>query len=217
MIRFARSQTAARFRPGALGPRDAGRTLTEPQYLRCTDAPGYVCEIFDGVVQVSPSPVPIHSFWENALYDHLSEFSSRHRESFNYVARDNDVVIPGRPGVTRPRPDLTACRDFPGLEGLARMNDWSYFCPVLVVEVVSSRRRRKDVERNRALYWAAGGIAEYWIVDPSRNPKRPALIVHTREAGRPTWTEQQFPFGRTYESRMPGGLKVNLRALAARR
>lgn len=206
-----RPQTRGR----SIGPRDEGRVLTEKQYLRCVDAPGYVSEIFDGVIHVSPSPIPTHGFWENRLYECLADFAAQHSGIFNYVNRDNDVVIKARPGVTRPRPDVTAYRDFPSLDELTKKDDWSFFCPVLVVEIVSRRRRKKDIERNRGLYWAAGGISEYWIVDPSKDPRRPTLTVLVREAGRTSWTEHRFAFGGTYRSTTLGGLKINLRELAA--
>jgi Uma2 family endonuclease len=202
--------------PGLLlGPQDEGRVLTERQYLRCIDAPGYVSEIFDGVLHVSPVPLPTHDFWQTAIYDLLSDLARRQPGVINKVTHDNDVVIAGRPGVTRPRPDVSAYRNFPRLEELARRDDWSFYCPIVVVQIISKRRRRKDIERNRVLYWAAGGIAEYWIIDPSRDPRRPTLTVLTREAGRTTWIERKVAFGET--SAALGGLEINLRALAVRK
>ncbi|HEY3243795.1 MAG TPA: Uma2 family endonuclease [Phycisphaerae bacterium] len=188
--------------------------LTERQYLRCIDAPGYVAEIFDGVVHMSPMPVPTHNFWQGLTYELLLDLTRREPNIINKIAHDNEIVIAGRPGVTRPRPDVSAYRNFPRLEALAKNDDWSLYCPIVLVEVISKRRRRKDIERNRVPYWAAGGIAEYWIIDPSKDPRRPAMIVLTREAGRPTWVERKVAFGETYRSAALGGLEVNLRALA---
>jgi Uma2 family endonuclease len=162
-------------------------------------------------------PVPTHNFWQGLIYELLLDLSRRAPNVINKVAYDNEIVIAGRPGVTRPRPDVSAYRNFPRLEELAKSDDWSLYCPIVVVEVISKRRRRKDIERNRVLYWAAGGIAEYWVIDPSKDPRRPSIIVLTREAGRPTWLERKVAFGETYRSAALGGLDVNLRALAVGR
>lgn len=212
MIRQLPTRRSA-FKPHPLGPRDEGRKLTEQQYLRCSDAPGYVSEIFDGAVHVSPSPVPIHGYWQRAIFSLLDRFSAEHPELFNHVDRDNDVVIDQRPGPARPRPDITTYRNFPSIEELPRFNDWSFFCPVLVVEIVSKRRRRKDIERNRSLYWASGGIVEYWIIDPTQSPSRPTLTVLVRQQGLRDWTEHRIAFGRTYQSDAFAGLSLNLKSL----
>lgn len=214
MIRILHTRRT-RARSAELGPRDHGRVVSESQYLRSTDAPGCVTEVFDGVVHVSPSPVPTHGYWHKLLYRFLDRFSMENPDVFNHVDRDNDVVISARSGVTRPRPDITAYRGFPPPGELAKYNDWSYFCPVLVVEIVSARRRQKDIARNRGLYWAAGGIAEYWIVDPLKDWRRPALIALAREAGRPDWTERRVAFGTTYKSTTMDGLTINLKTISA--
>ncbi len=198
----------------ALGPRDDGRRLTERQYLRCVDAPRYIAEICDGVVHVSPVPVPTHNSWQTLILQLWLDLARREPAVINYVTYDNEIVITGRPGATRPRPDVSAYRIFPPLEHLTKHDDWSLYCPIVVVEVISKRRRRKDVERNRALYWAAGGIAG-WIIDPSKDPRRPTMIVLTREAGQPTWIERRLAFGETCRSAALGGLEVNQRTLAA--
>lgn len=208
-----RKASRAAFRPRPLGPRDEGLILTESQYLRCTDAPGYVSEIFDGAVHVSPSPKPSHDVWQMLIYDHLRAFVRKHPHQLNYVNCDNDVVIPVRPGPTRPRPDIAAYRGFSRVQVLRDLPDWAEFCPLLVVEVISPRRRYKDTKRNRGLYWTAGGIAEYWIIDPRDDPAEPILHAHWREIGQPDWLEEKFEFGGTYESRSIQPLTINLKKL----
>ncbi|MBK8267143.1 MAG: Uma2 family endonuclease [Planctomycetes bacterium] len=191
--------------------------MSERDYLRRVDAPGSVSEIFDGVLQVSPSPIPSHSYWQRLIFRHLDQYSILNPRSINYVDQDNDVVIGGRAGATRPRPDITAYRDFPSLEELVKRDDWSYFCPILVVEIVSRRRIKKDIERNRNLYWAAGGIAEYWIVDPTKDAKRPTMTALYRLIGRPDWTQKRFAFTDEYQSSVLEGLSICLKELHARR
>ena len=201
------------FRPHPLGPADEGVVLTESQYLRCSDAPGYVSEIFDGAVHVSPSAKPNHDIWQNLIQFHLQAFARRHPDRLNYVTCDNDVVIPIRPGPTRPRPDITAYRGFSPSKVLRDSPDWAEFCPIIVAEIVSPRRRRKDTERNRGLYWTAGGISEYWIVDPRGDASKPLLIAHWRESGRPDWLEEKVEFGNTYQCRSIPELSINLKQI----
>ncbi len=196
-----------------LGPRDAGRMLSEREYLRCQDAPGYVTEIIDGVVQVSPSPRPTHQTWMFDVAVHLRELARRRPEVINYVTIDSDVVVSDRPGPTRPRPDVSAYRGFPDFKEMAEHDDWAAYSPVLVVEIISKRRARKDTARNRALYWQVPSVLEYWVIDPRKNIAGPRLIVHAREAGEPDWVEYDLAFGETWESKNLPGLRVNLKEL----
>ncbi|TWT45821.1 hypothetical protein RAS1_22560 [Phycisphaerae bacterium RAS1] len=82
-----------------------------------------------------------------------------------------------------------------------------------MVEIISRRRARKDVNRNRHLYWAATGIAEYWIIDPRKDRGAPMLHALVREAGLHEWAEYVVPFGETWNSASIEGLAVNLREL----
>lgn len=193
------------------------RTMSEREYLRRVDEPGVVSEIFDGVLHASPSPIPSQSYWQRLIFRHLDQYSVLHPRSINYVDQDNDVVISGRAGATRPRPDITAYRDFPSLDELVKRDDWSHFCPILVVEIVSRRRMKKDVERNRNLYWAAGGIAQYWIIDPTKDAKRPTMTAFYRLIGRPNWTEKRIAFTDEYQSSVLEGLSICLKELHAGR
>jgi len=212
MIRSSRT-LSTRVRPHKLGPRDAGQIMTLEEYESCYEKPGWVAEIIDGVVQVSPSPRIVHNRWEAAVHEHLLHSSADHPTVINFVSSDNDVVIPGRPGPTRPRPDISAYRDFPKLSEIDDDLDWADFCPILVVEVVSRRRLMKDVRRNRQLYWLAGGIVEYWILNPRKNAREPVLIVLSRHAEQPDRVETVVPFGETYVSKLTPGLRINLKAL----
>lgn len=212
----ARPQRASRSRangPRALGPRDAGRVMRERDYLRCVDAPGYVSEIIDGVVCVSPSGKAYHHSWQSDIGVFLAGFARQHSVSFNHVMFENDVVIAGRPGATRPRPDIAVYRNFPRAAAYEQDFDGASVCPVLVVEVISRRRPRKDVGRNRELYWYAGGIAEYWIVDTRPDAAAPTLRALVRESGQKNWVEHEVPFGQAYRSAAFPGLTINLREL----
>jgi Uma2 family endonuclease len=187
--------------------------MTLREYLRCEDAPGYKVDIIDGVVRVSPSPNIDHQMWQRDLFKFLDRFAEQNRSEFNLVTTDNDVVVPFRPGPTRPRPDVCAYRAVPPRETWGPNPDWAQFCPILVAEIISKRRAAKDTERNRELYWSAGGIAEYWIVDPRANALEPELIALVREAGVPNWRESRVAFGDSWKSPNLVGLAVNLREI----
>lgn len=197
--------------PDVLGPRDAGRMLSRREYLRCRDADGYLTEIIDGAVHVSPSAQPLHDYWCRLVRLTLESFADERSDVINYIGTDNDIEIPGRRGLTRPRPDQSAYRGFPPLAEMKPDADWADFSPVLVVEVISRRRARKDTHRNRNLYWLEPNIAEYWIVDPRKDQQQPRMIIHVREPGEPDWIEYEVPFGDTWESSQLPGLKINLR------
>ncbi len=196
-----------------IGPRDAGRILPEADYLQRDDRPGCVSELIDGVVLVSPRPKRFHQAWQFDLATHLRNFAAANPAVINFVATDVDVVIPGRLGPTRPRPDIAAYAGFPPREQWKPEDDWSEVSPMLVVEVISGRRVRKETLRNRTLYGSVPAILEYWVVDPRRDPHRPTLRVLIREAGAADWTEREFAYGDGWESRRLAPLRVNLAEL----
>lgn len=190
-----------------LGPADAGRLLTQEQYDDAEYESGYVYEIVDGFLIVSPHPIPWHDVWVQVLQRALGDYSRRFPSRVNYVSTHSDVVIGGRPGPTRPQPDVAAYRAFPSPPP-AR---WDDVCPLVVCEVISERRAHKDSNRNRHLYWLAGGIAEYWIVDPREDWVRPALIVLCRVPGEPNWQEAVIRFGQTFRSTALPRFSLNLK------
>jgi len=184
--------------------------MTLEEFESAQETEGSVYELIDGVLIVSPVPKPAHDFWVQLLADHLKRHRRAHHSQFNHVTTESEVVVPIRPGPTRPQPDVAAFRSFPSPPPA----EWDDVCPVLVVEVISARRERKDTIRNRQLYWTVGGILEYWILDSQEDSLRPTLIVLSREPGATDWLERRFPFGRTYRSKSFPGLAVNLKRLA---
>ena len=87
---------------------------------------------------------------------------------------------------------------YPREQVLKRVVTWDDLCPILVVEIISPRRPNKDTNRNRQLYWMAGGIAEYWIIDPRKDAFRPAMTALRRESGQPDWHEFEIAPGERY-------------------
>lgn len=193
-----------------IGPKDAGRLMTHEEYEKSIEDPGYVYEIIDGVLNVSPSPKPDHETWSEYVAEELWAYSRAHPDRINFVARNAEVVIPGRPGPTRPRPDLAAYKDYPREQVLKRLVTWDDLCPILVVEIISPRRPKKDTNRNRQLYWMAGGIAEYWILDPRKDAFRPTLTALRRESGQPDWLEVEVAPGERYTTDLLPGLEFHL-------
>lgn len=200
------TSTATDGRWPEIGPDDSGRLMTLEEFGRAREIDGYTYELIDGVLIVSPAPKPNHATWVREVQQQLEVYSERHPNQINFVVTQSEVVIPGRPGATRPQPDVAAFRDFPS----PPPGDWGDVCPIIVVEVISQRRDKKDTVRNRHLYWMAGGIMEYWIVDPREDSERPALITCVRPQGSAEWAESVTPFGKTFKSPTLRGLSVNL-------
>lgn len=192
-----------------IGPEDHGRLMTLEEFQAAKEAEGFVYELIDGVLIVSPVPKPAHDHWVQLLESHLEQYGRRCPALINYVSTHCEVVVPIRPGPTRPQPDIAAFRAFPK----PPPPEWDSVCPVLVVEIISPRRERKDTTRNRQLYWSVGGILEYWIIDAQDDPPRPLLIILTRHPGATGWEERRLPYGQTYRSTMFPRLTVNLKRL----
>ena len=206
MLRAARPVRTRNARP-TIGPDDHGRLVTLQEFERAREEPGYIYELIDGVLTVSPTPKPWHEWWVKIVQQALEDYARRNPREINFVATTCEVVIPARPGPTRPQPDVAAYRDFPD----PPPDDWDDVCPLIVVEVISERREQKDVTRNRHLYWMAGGIAEYWIIDPRQDVRRPTLMALVRRSGTPRWQERVIPFGKSHRSPTLPRFLLNLR------
>ncbi len=190
-----------------IGPEDHGRLITLEESHRAKETPGYVYEIIDGVLIVSPSPKPSHASWVCCIRDHLVEYAWRNPQHANQIIENSEVVISSRPGTTRPQPDIAVFRDFPD----PPPDDWEDVCPIVVVEVISQRREKKDTTRNKYLYWSAGGIMEYWIIDPREDMLKPTLIALVRRAGAPEWEKHVVPFGKSFKSVVLPRFTLNLK------
>ena len=200
------TQSGTRQRP-KIGPMDSGRLMTLEEFRCSKEEPGYVYEIMDGVLVVSPNPLPPHDYWVNIARQQLEEYAQKHPRVINWVSEGSEVVIPGRPGSTRPQPDIAVYKDYPEPFPAS----WDEVCPIVVVEVISNRRELKDTVRNRHLYWMAGGIIEYWIVDPREDNRRPGLTALIKKPGAVEWEEKAVPFGKSYRSTALPKFSLNLR------
>lgn len=190
-----------------LGPQDHGRVLTLAEYRAARGIPGFIYELIDGALEVSPNPIPNHDYWVRFVRDELERYALHHPTRLNCITEGAELEVPGRAAPTRPHPDLAAYRNFPHPPPAS----WDDVCPCIVVEVISNRRAAKDTVRNRHLYWQVRGIAEYWIVDPEQNPLEPTLIALRRTPRGQTWEEHVIPFGKRYRSRALPGFSINLK------
>lgn len=191
----------------ALGPADHGRVMSLEQCLRLRETPGYVYELIDGALVVSPSPKPRHDYWVEFVRAALQDYATKHPQRAYKLSERCDVVVPDRPGETRPQPDLAAYRDYPD----PPPEDWKDVAPIVVVEVISARREKKDTIRNRHLYWSAKAIREYWIIDPSSDALAPTLIALKRQRDAQDWVEQVVPFGKSFKSTALPRFTLNLK------
>ena len=90
--------------------------------------------------------------------------------------------------------------------------------PDMVLEVVSKRSVKKDLEELRRAYWEAG-IGEYWLVDARAEPVRFDILRHTARgytAARKVdgWLKSAV-FGRSF--RLSAGMTVASRSRTMRR
>ncbi len=110
-------------------------------------------EIIDGVLIVSPSPIPIHQF---ALMGLLVTLHEQIPDDLRVLPAPLDVILADDTAV---EPDILVARrsDF-GPKNLPAP-------PLLAVEILSPSSRRIDRMLKFARY-AEAGIASYWIIDP---------------------------------------------------
>ncbi|MEP6835265.1 MAG: Uma2 family endonuclease [Gemmatimonas sp.] len=124
-------------------------------------------EVVRGELFVTPAPTPTHE----TVCVRLRRILDRYVEAENLgVVYTPRAVL--QFGDSEVEPDLMVRREHVG-----GSSTWSSApIPSLIVEVLSSTTRRRDLNQKRDLYTSAG-VAEYWIVDSERR----AFIVIRRE------------------------------------
>lgn len=192
-----------------LGPDDVGLTLEHDDYERANYAPGFRYELVAGRLAVTPMPNMPHYQVQQFLLRALLRYSSDHPEVVAEVGTSTRLITRALGAISDVEPDLAVYRDFPRGRG-ARWQDVS---PFLVVEVISESDPRKDLVRNRDLYWRVPSIQEYWIVDPRPEPA-PSLLALVRGPG--GWVERAVLPGGSYRTDLLPGLAVDLRAIFTR-
>lgn len=128
-------------------------------------------EFTQGFIEVLPMPTTAHQLIVELLHRVLAEFVRARGLGTALFAPLRARLWPGK----FREPDVL----FMLTAHAARMGDDFWDGADLVMEVVSSDDRRRDLETKR-LEYARAGIPEYWIVDPQEK----AVIVLKLESGR---------------------------------
>jgi Uma2 family endonuclease len=173
-----------------LGPELAGTLMTPEEFDAADDAEeGYVYELINGVLVVSPSPSEMERGPNELLGVWLYLHQTQHPEG-----RQLDATLPEHTIRTTPNRRRA---DRAIWIGLGRMPNRRRDLPTIVVEFVSAgrRSRHRDYVAKRDEYLAAG-IAEYWVIDRFRR---------TLTAFRAGVAEAVVPEAGTYQTpRLPG-------------
>jgi Uma2 family endonuclease len=182
-----------------LGPADHGRAITPEEARTAHWQEGYRYEIIEGKIYVTPVPNLPHDQILRWLYRRLDRYAEQHARIINYVTSNGKVIVPDRPELTEPEPDLIAFHGFPLDLPIAEVR-WEDLTPVLVVEILSEDDAEKDLERNVELYQDIPPIREYWIFDPRAEADHPTLLVYRRRGRR--WQKPiHVPSGAVYTTR----------------
>jgi Uma2 family endonuclease len=137
-----------------------GLRMTADEYFELPEDENWY-ELIDGVVCMSPSPIPKHQFLAFQIVKQIDAHLEKHPTG--YVFQDVDVRLGEGPrgGDLVYRPDVVFVRKDPS----GKMPDRIVGAPALIVEVASSSSRRMDRETKFADYERVG-VGEYWIIDP---------------------------------------------------
>lgn len=135
---------------------------TEEEYLAFDQGASRRLEFTDGYIEVLPVPTELHQLLLLYFYEALSAFVRPRKLG---LVLTSGLRIRLRPGQIR-EPDVVFMR----ADNAARRSNKFWEGADLVMEVVSDRPedRERDLERKPREY-AAAGIPEYWILDPTMN------------------------------------------------
>lgn len=141
-------------------PRYAGLRMSAEEFL-ALPPDGCRYELLDGVVIVSPSPLPNHQLVAGEIVDQVRPYVRA--QKLGVVLQETDIQLTkrtsGRHVVYRPEIVFIRAEHVPKIKGRIDV------VPDLIVEVISPGYRSYDTVTKRTDYEAAG-VGEYWIVDP---------------------------------------------------
>lgn len=139
----------------------SGMRMSADAYYELPDD-GARYELIDGVVVMSPSPMPSHQDVGGEIYGQLRDFvkSIGHGRVFYEIDIRLAARVPGRDLIYRP--DVIYFAN----QRVVRPNERLNATPDLVVEVASPGTRGRDLLEKRADYERCG-ILEYWLIDPA--------------------------------------------------
>lgn len=137
-----------------------GLRMSADEYFRLEDD-GFRYELIDGVVCMSPSPLPVHQKVAVQLVVQIANYLEDHPVGTVFVELDVQLGAGPNGGDLVYRPDVVFLR----AERVAQNQERIVGPPDLIVEVVSNTSRRYDNETKKDDYERCG-VREYWIIDP---------------------------------------------------
>jgi len=169
---------------------------TEEEYLALDS--NLLLEFSDGFLEVLPMPTTHHQRICAFHYNALNAWVTAHQLGEVLFAA---LRVRIRKGKYR-EPDVLFMKS----EHAARIGNEYWERPDLVIEIVSEKNRRHDLETKRDEY-AQAGIPEYWIVDPEEE----TITVLVLKSRRRTYTEHgTFPKGTEATSKLLPGFSVDV-------
>jgi Uma2 family endonuclease len=173
------------------------RPVTFEEYRALPDdGPRY--QLINGELFMSPAPKLLHQYVIGEFFAAINDHVRRHRLGLAMFA-PYDVKLTGHTAV---QPDLLF---FSTANQRAMGDDYATGAPDLAIEVLSPSNRRIDLVLKRAIY-ADNGVAEYWIVDPSKRTVRVNLLHDGR------YVETTHTGGMVEFATLPG-LAIDMAAL----
>jgi Uma2 family endonuclease len=180
-----------------IGPADHGQRLTLDEFIEADFEEGWLYELARGVIVVTEVPGPHHGRIVHRLARLFIHYEDEHPGIIDYRAGGGECRI-RLPGMQSDRHPDQAVYLLPEPKG---RRIWSRWVPQIVVEVVSTRGKRRDYVEKREEYLRIG-VSEYWILDP----KKRQLLVLQRDGD--VWEEVVVLPGNVYQTRLLPGLEV---------
>ncbi len=115
-------------------------------------------ELFDGVLVVTPSPIPIHQIISANAFSAFDRIVRPNRLGL-LVAAPIDVKL--MPTIVMVPDIVSVSTERLGIVGAKAIEG----APDLIVEILSPSTRRRGLGRKRAIY-ERFGVREYWVIDP---------------------------------------------------
>ena len=161
-------------------------------------------ELIDGVHYVTPSPRLRHQDLVGRLHFEFLLYLREHPEAGRVFMAPVDVVMSFHDIVV---PDLVfIAGDQTGIMTEANIQG----APALVVEVLSKRTRKRDVQIKRRLFEQMG-VREYWLVDPELDTVQ---VLRLSPEGRLVRAEElTAEDGGTLSTPLLPGLAIDIRTL----
>jgi Uma2 family endonuclease len=144
-------------------PQFIGLRLSAEEFFALPDD-GCRYELVNGVVIVTPSPLPRHQKVALEIARQLANYLEKNPVGDVFPETDVHLGQGAAGGDLVYRPEMVYFR----AERLGSLDERLVGAPDLVVEVVSPPTRYKDIRTKRDDYERLG-VREYWMVDPDRD------------------------------------------------